>query len=742
MGNTQSKPTSLQILKVKEDSPASSLLPFIHFITKYNNIQIKDKSDITSMLKLWESANLELEIIDARSHTQTIACIPKKNGKNLGISVKLFEGNISLLQMCILDVQADSPAFKAGLIEKQDYIIGVENVSHQDEDDFFSYLYANRGKVVVLIVYNIGMKSLRRAELIPRKDMLLGCEIGSGMLYNIPEDDIVFDWRCDTVRRAFYENNEREVSEKHIGNSKHKDCENTFDAVTTQTKKDVCNEQTSEKEKGGACTVPNETQSDCNSKCIYQSNGDTAKEQDYESTAFKYVKHATEYKMEIHTEFVIKNDHCQSDYAIEEEEKRMKQKETEFASHNLNKQTEAASHAEKNTNIESTSTMETDVKVNNSKFDLSFADETKPLTNACIQNSSETGKEEIKEHNDKKIAPLSDMQIKHAKSKACQEQQAISKGNVESVNEYYTDSDADKYIESMEETLENMKIYSNSPNTDNINLMEDNTEYVNAAPSHEKTKTFIAPQTGAADVSQGLPSLDTNNAPVHTEGYEEDDNLQNNQRVISDLESILQGESIGLNLETINNSSKADENNYIDSDAIDEKLDSTPVNRFEYSEDAAQGGSVPEGVHTLKNILIASEEDYFELSDDIERLNETLIKDDEGNSICNELAYGTAIKPVKCLSPDTRSTVASCSSSQEDEYNPFSGDNTEFTLNVPKQDCVFSGLDERTTENLYGMQLQQSAESLNETAASDENVDGCFDRKPDFRSDPGPDDYL
>ncbi|KAM0673393.1 hypothetical protein GVAV_003082 [Gurleya vavrai] len=202
MGNSQSRIPSLQILKIKENSIAhqNNFLPFIHLITTIN-----DYPATFSLLKQMhlqrQTTDLIFNIVDIRNNNSHKVTIPKGT-ESLGMSVTLQENAFSLCY-CVLSIQEDSPAFRAGLIENQDYIIGIEGFSVKDEDEFFNYLYKNIDKVVNLIVCNAGMLNLRKVELVPEKEALLGCEIGSGMLYEIPMGDIKFDFNCNTTRKGF-----------------------------------------------------------------------------------------------------------------------------------------------------------------------------------------------------------------------------------------------------------------------------------------------------------------------------------------------------------------------------------------------------------------------------------------------------------------------------------------------------------------------------------------------------------
>lgn len=207
MGNNISKPSTLQVLKIRQNTPSheAKILPFLHFISHVNNNPIQSRADIKEMLSIWGERDLHLKIVDPRVDEPIEFVLPKQTDKqSLGMSVKFHEGDPSFLSLCVAEIKSDSPAMKAGLINEQDYIIGVENVYLMNEEEFLNHLFKNIGSPVVMIVYNSGMESLRRVEVIPENQNLLGCELNSGILYEIPEGNVFLDFECDTTRKGLY----------------------------------------------------------------------------------------------------------------------------------------------------------------------------------------------------------------------------------------------------------------------------------------------------------------------------------------------------------------------------------------------------------------------------------------------------------------------------------------------------------------------------------------------------------
>ena len=244
MGANTSNLKSFQILKIQSDTAAHkhNLLPFFHFITEINNNPIISPSDIKRLSENWKNNSLNLKIFDLRTEEYFFLNLKHLNdnlNKNIGIStedenykqtpsigmsVKMYEGMPSVLSLRIISTLPNSASFIAGLIPEQDYIIGIENVQTKDDDEFYSYLFKNREKEVVLIVFNLGMQSVRRVILVPKKEELLGCEIATGV-FNLPPSSplkLFFDFEMNTARKKMIKDKETSVRESVDENNKDK----------------------------------------------------------------------------------------------------------------------------------------------------------------------------------------------------------------------------------------------------------------------------------------------------------------------------------------------------------------------------------------------------------------------------------------------------------------------------------------------------------------------------------------
>jgi hypothetical protein len=192
MGVQGSTMGSLRILKVEKDSISHryNILPFIHSIIGFNGKEIQSKGDAEVLNEEWRSGVLKLDFIDMRNEKAFSIEIPRKDKTMLGVGIKFYDRLVPPLSMHILSMAPDSPGFKSGMVE-DDYILGVENLSFDDEDELLDYLSLNRDKIVPLLVYNHELGYVRRVDLHVGSLTLLGCEVGTGQLHRVPYKE---DW--------------------------------------------------------------------------------------------------------------------------------------------------------------------------------------------------------------------------------------------------------------------------------------------------------------------------------------------------------------------------------------------------------------------------------------------------------------------------------------------------------------------------------------------------------------------
>lgn len=190
MGASTSKLTSasLHIIRVTKGSAADrySLLPIFHYIVAVNDVQVFSEEDIVKITNSWENGSLKMLIYDSRlKDTHTVEMIRIENEK-IGFSIKLHKGEMAPLSFRIMDVGYNSPGIEAGLHRDQDYIIGHEGGSFANVYEFESILEKHRKKKLLLLVYNIGMISIRKVEISPNEHGEIGCDLGSGILNDVP----------------------------------------------------------------------------------------------------------------------------------------------------------------------------------------------------------------------------------------------------------------------------------------------------------------------------------------------------------------------------------------------------------------------------------------------------------------------------------------------------------------------------------------------------------------------------
>lgn len=176
MGNNISELAEhLYILKmVNNDLP---LVPFIHTITKYNGQQIKS-TDPRIFKEILAASSLILEIMDVRDRSTFTIEIPQGTEK-LGINVVKVKGNVHPLRIRLLSARQDGPF----MIDDQ--ILGIENVFLESEDEFVRCLKTRKGENIQLIVARGG--SVLSVSVDVEDD--LGCEIGTGLFYQIDGKD-------------------------------------------------------------------------------------------------------------------------------------------------------------------------------------------------------------------------------------------------------------------------------------------------------------------------------------------------------------------------------------------------------------------------------------------------------------------------------------------------------------------------------------------------------------------------
>lgn len=122
---------------------------------------------------------------------RSIEVIPNKTwsqaGNLLGITLRL-ENYINSIENTfrVLTVDQSSPAQKAGLTAKSDFIIGLKKYKYEGLDEFINIILDNEGNEIELVVYSTSEKQLKNVSLKPQANWggrgLVGCEFAGGFL--------------------------------------------------------------------------------------------------------------------------------------------------------------------------------------------------------------------------------------------------------------------------------------------------------------------------------------------------------------------------------------------------------------------------------------------------------------------------------------------------------------------------------------------------------------------------------
>ncbi|OAG30306.1 hypothetical protein NEIG_00469 [Nematocida sp. ERTm5] len=204
MGSTTSKciSNSLHVIKVRRQSAADryGILPVLHYIVEINGQSISNEKDILRITESWETGKVQLLMYDVRSKKEFLLDMVRENGEKIGFSIKFHRGERAPYTFRVLDVEYNSPALESGLRKDEDYIIGHGNGGFSWENEFENMLINHKGGPVVLLVYNIGMLSIRKVEIYPTPDGEIGCSLGGGILNEVPYTDASIDLVEEVVK--------------------------------------------------------------------------------------------------------------------------------------------------------------------------------------------------------------------------------------------------------------------------------------------------------------------------------------------------------------------------------------------------------------------------------------------------------------------------------------------------------------------------------------------------------------
>lgn len=200
-----------RVLGVQPNSPASraGLVSFFDFLVGVNGQLLFDNGehsdpsgdyfedlDFIAILKDHVEKEIELLVWNIKNKTQRfITLTPSTNWDGtglLGVTIRMDDymtAEEKLLR--VVDVKPGSPAAKAGLTPKIDYLLGTTMESFEDEDVLADVLYENEDQVLEIYVYNTETDVVRVVTIIPTLkwggEGLLGAEVGRGYLHVLPK---------------------------------------------------------------------------------------------------------------------------------------------------------------------------------------------------------------------------------------------------------------------------------------------------------------------------------------------------------------------------------------------------------------------------------------------------------------------------------------------------------------------------------------------------------------------------
>jgi len=194
-----------RILAIQSQSPASSvgLVPIFDFIVQADDRPLlAEDGTFTSIIREFENRLLTITVYNSKCRKlRNLSFTPCKNwgGEGLlGLTIKFdsFDGSEDSV-IHVLDVNPDSPAEKAGLVEDVDYIIGTPYMVFENLDELYDLVADSVGdhedgqfEELELYIYNMETDMIRKVFLTPSQEWggegVLGCGVGHGFLHRIP----------------------------------------------------------------------------------------------------------------------------------------------------------------------------------------------------------------------------------------------------------------------------------------------------------------------------------------------------------------------------------------------------------------------------------------------------------------------------------------------------------------------------------------------------------------------------
>ncbi|CAI2358733.1 unnamed protein product [Moneuplotes crassus] len=199
-----------RILDILPDSPISETDARVMVDFICHEVSGQDDLTLSEKLKKFEGKELELVVYNFISQEKRIVTIcPNQNWGGdslLGCAIRFEDYSDSHKNVFyVADVYPNSPALKAGLVAKSDFIIGTSAGILKSLEDFGRLAKANLGKKIPLVIYRVkeneeggpGEREILEIEIIPSENWggkgILGCELLTGAKFIIPAEPTDID---------------------------------------------------------------------------------------------------------------------------------------------------------------------------------------------------------------------------------------------------------------------------------------------------------------------------------------------------------------------------------------------------------------------------------------------------------------------------------------------------------------------------------------------------------------------
>lgn len=195
------KQVGYRILGIQDDSPAKNceFVIYFDFIIAANDIMLTTlDSTFVDIIQAFENKELKLTVYNSKTKvTRTVSLVPSRSSWSgdglLGVTIRFDTYANCDENVCrICEIENDSPADLAGLVQETDYILGSAEKVYPDMDLLFKDLQENLNKPMELFIWNSETDKVRIVIIMPSLDWgtnntsILGATIAHGYLHGLP----------------------------------------------------------------------------------------------------------------------------------------------------------------------------------------------------------------------------------------------------------------------------------------------------------------------------------------------------------------------------------------------------------------------------------------------------------------------------------------------------------------------------------------------------------------------------